>query len=87
MPIDINLVIAGFFVGALVGLTGMGGGAVMTPFLISVVGVSPVLAVGTDLVYSAATKIGAVAPRVAASPMATRGEERAKNVPRAEIVP
>jgi len=35
----------------------MGGGAVMTPFLISVVGVGPVVAVGTDLVYSAATKI------------------------------
>ena len=57
MPIDPSLVAAGFVVGLLVGLTGMGGGAVMTPFLISVVGVSPVLAVGTDLVYSAATKI------------------------------
>ncbi len=40
-----------------VGLTGMGGGAVMTPFLISVVGIGPVVAVGTDLIYSAATKI------------------------------
>jgi uncharacterized membrane protein YfcA len=57
MPIDIGLVVAGFCVGALVGLTGMGGGAVMTPFLISVIGVGPVVAVGTDLVYSAATKI------------------------------
>jgi uncharacterized membrane protein YfcA len=57
MPIDAGLVGAGFFVGLLVGLTGMGGGAVMTPFLISVVGISPVLAVGTDLIYSAATKI------------------------------
>jgi hypothetical protein len=35
----------------------MGGGAVMTPFLIAIVGVGPVVAVGTDLVYSAATKI------------------------------
>jgi uncharacterized protein len=35
----------------------MGGGAVMTPFLITAVGISPVLAVGTDLIYSAATKI------------------------------
>lgn len=51
------LVAAGFAVGLLVGLTGMGGGAIMTPFLISVVGVGPVVAVGTDLVYSAATKI------------------------------
>jgi uncharacterized membrane protein YfcA len=57
MSIDIGLAVAGFFVGALVGLTGMGGGAVMTPFLISAVGVGPVVAVGTDLVYSAATKI------------------------------
>jgi uncharacterized membrane protein YfcA len=57
LPIDPLLVAAGFGVGLLVGLTGMGGGAVMTPFLITVVGVGPVVAVGTDLVYSAATKI------------------------------
>jgi len=57
MPIDAPLIAAGFVVGLLVGLTGMGGGAVMTPFLISVVGIGPVVAVGTDLVYSAATKI------------------------------
>jgi uncharacterized membrane protein YfcA len=57
MPIDPGLVVAGFLVGLLVGLTGMGGGAIMTPFLIAVVGVSPVMAVGTDLIYSAVTKI------------------------------
>ena len=57
MAVDAGFVAAGFFVGLLVGLTGMGGGAVMTPFLISVVGVGPVVAVGTDLVYSAVTKI------------------------------
>src|SRR5690242_4610442 len=57
MHIDPALVAAGFLVGLLVGLTGMGGGAVMTPFLISVVGVGPVVAVGTDLIYSSATKI------------------------------
>lgn len=57
MPIDPGLVAAGFLVGVLIGLTGMGGGAVMTPFLISVLGVGPVVAVGTDLIYSAATKI------------------------------
>lgn len=57
MPLDPGFVAAGFVVGLLVGLTGMGGGAVMTPFLISVVGVGPVVAVGTDLIYSAATKI------------------------------
>jgi uncharacterized protein len=57
MPIDPGLVAAGFLVGVLIGLTGMGGGAVMTPFLISVLGIGPVVAVGTDLIYSAATKI------------------------------
>lgn len=57
MPFDGALVAAGLLVGLLIGLTGMGGGAIMTPFLISVVGVSPVLAVGTDLIYSAVTKI------------------------------
>jgi uncharacterized membrane protein YfcA len=57
MPVDAGLIAAGFLVGLFVGLTGMGGGAVMTPFLISVVGVGPVVAVGTDLVYSAVTKI------------------------------
>jgi uncharacterized membrane protein YfcA len=54
---DVGLTLAGFVVGLLVGLTGMGGGAIMTPFLISVVGVGPIVAVGTDLVYNAATKI------------------------------
>ena len=57
MPFDTALVAAGFVVGLLVGLTGMGGGAIMTPFLITVVGVGPVMAVGTDLIYSAVTKI------------------------------
>lgn len=53
---DIGIVAAGFVVGTLIGLTGMGGGALMAPFLILVVGVRPVVAVGTDLVYSAVTK-------------------------------
>lgn len=50
------LVAAGFGVGALVGLTGVGGGALMTPLLISSFGVSPQVAVGTDLLYAAITK-------------------------------
>ncbi|MEW5828068.1 MAG: sulfite exporter TauE/SafE family protein [Chloroflexota bacterium] len=50
-------VLAGAAVGFLIGLTGMGGGALMTPFLILVMGVDPVLAVGTDLVFAAVTKI------------------------------
>jgi uncharacterized membrane protein YfcA len=47
----------GFVVGVLVGLTGMGGAALMTPFLILVLGTTPVVAVGTDLAYGAVTKI------------------------------
>jgi uncharacterized membrane protein YfcA len=47
---------AGFGVGFLVGLTGVGGGALMTPLLISTFGVSPAVAVGTDLLYASVTK-------------------------------
>lgn len=54
---DFTLPITGFVIGVLIGLTGMGGGALMTPFLILVVGTRPVVAVGTDLVYGAVTKI------------------------------
>jgi hypothetical protein len=46
----------GFGVGFLVGLTGVGGGALMTPLLISSFGVTPQIAVGTDLLYAAITK-------------------------------
>ena len=48
--------LSGFVVGAIVGLTGMGGGSLMTPLLILLFGVHPLTAVGTDLVYAAATK-------------------------------
>ena len=50
------LMAAGFGVGFLVGMTGVGGGALMTPLLISTFGVSPQVAVGTDLLYAAVTK-------------------------------
>ncbi|PRZ17414.1 sulfite exporter TauE/SafE [Laceyella sediminis] len=46
----------GFIVGLLVGLTGMGGGLLMTPLLILLYGFSPTMAVGTDLIYVAVTK-------------------------------
>lgn len=49
-------VASGLLVGTLVGLTGVGGGSLMTPILILVFGISPVAAVGTDLLYAAATK-------------------------------
>jgi uncharacterized protein len=48
--------LSGFFVGLLVGQTGMGGGALMTPLLILVFGVHPATAVGTDLLYASMTK-------------------------------
>lgn len=54
---DLTFPATGFVVGILVGLTGMGGAALMTPFLILVLGTTPVVAVGTDLVYGAITKI------------------------------
>ena len=46
----------GFCVGALVGLTGVGGGSLMTPLLILLFGIRPMTAVGTDLLYAAVTK-------------------------------
>ncbi len=53
--------IAGFVVGAIVGLTGVGGGSLMTPLLVLVFGVAPVTAVGTDLLYAGLTKAGGIA--------------------------
>jgi uncharacterized membrane protein YfcA len=54
--IDPHFAVAGFLVGALVGVTGVGGGSLMTPILIVLFGVSPATAVGTDLLFAAATK-------------------------------
>lgn len=51
-------VASGFSVGLLVGMTGVGGGSLMTPLLILLFGVHPATAVGTDLLYAAATKAG-----------------------------
>src|SRR3954466_4099281 len=55
-PLDPLIVVFGLGVGTLVGLTGMGGGSLMTPLLIIVAGIKPVTAVGTDLAYGAVTK-------------------------------
>jgi uncharacterized membrane protein YfcA len=46
----------GLGVGVLVGLTGIGGGSLMTPLLLIVVGTQPVVAIGTDIAYGALTK-------------------------------
>lgn len=51
-------VLAGFVVGVIVGLTGVGGGSLMTPLLIFGFGIKPAFAVGTDLLFAAATKFG-----------------------------
>src|SRR5271167_2958134 len=54
--IDPLYVLSGFCVGALVGMTGVGGGSLMTPILVLLFGIHPVTAVGTDLLYASATK-------------------------------
>lgn len=48
--------VSGFLVGLIVGVTGVGGGSLMTPLLVLFFGVSPTTAVGTDLLYSSITK-------------------------------
>ncbi|UFJ39820.1 sulfite exporter TauE/SafE family protein [Brevibacillus humidisoli] len=53
---DLQLIIIGLFVGFLVGLTGVGGAALLTPILV-MLGVQPTIAVGTDLVYNSITKV------------------------------
>lgn len=53
--------ISGFVVGALVGLTGVGGGSLMTPLLLLLFGVPPSIAVGTDLLYASITKASGTA--------------------------
>jgi uncharacterized membrane protein YfcA len=71
---DPTIILFGLGVGLLVGITGMGGGSLMTPLLILVIGTKPVVAVGTDLAYGAVTKTlggwrhfrkGTVFPRLA----------------------
>ena len=55
---DAAYTLSGFVVGAIVGLTGVGGGSLMTPLLVLLFGVHPATAVGTDLLYAAVTKAG-----------------------------
>lgn len=60
MTFDIAQIISGFLVGFLVGLTGVGGGSLMTPILVFLFGYAPKAAVGTDLLFAAITKTGGV---------------------------
>ncbi len=59
--IDPLYALSGFAVGALVGMTGVGGGSLMTPLLILLFGIHPATAVGTDLLYASATKTAGTA--------------------------
>ena len=53
---DLLYSLTGFGIGLLVGMTGLAGGSLLTPLLILLFGIHPATAVGTDLLYSAATK-------------------------------
>ena len=53
---DFGFIVAGFLVGFLVGLTGVGGGSLMTPILLLFFHIKPAFAVGTDLLYASITK-------------------------------
>ena len=53
--------VAGLLVGAIVGVTGVGGGALMTPILVLLFGIAPTTAVGTDLLYASITKMAGTA--------------------------
>lgn len=61
----LSYVISGFVVGLLVGLTGVGGGSLMTPLLTLLFGINPTVAVGTDLAFASVTKTaGTLAHRI-----------------------
>jgi uncharacterized protein len=61
---DWKLSLAGFLIGALVGMTGMGGGSLMTPMLVLIFGFKPTIAIGTDILHGAIFKsFGAVRHR------------------------
>jgi uncharacterized membrane protein YfcA len=53
---DPKIILFGFGIGLLVGMTGMGGASLMTPMLILLFGITPVTAIGTDIFYAAVTK-------------------------------
>ena len=57
---DLVYSFAGFIVGFIIGLTGVGGGSLMTPILVIIFAIKPAVAVGTDLLYAAITKSGGI---------------------------
>jgi hypothetical protein len=60
MDFNVPQIVSGLLVGFLVGLTGVGGGSLMTPILVFIFGFAPKAAVGTDLLFAAITKSGGV---------------------------
>jgi len=57
---DLFYILTGALVGFIIGLTGVGGGSLMTPILVLGFNINPAIAVGTDLLYAAITKAGGV---------------------------
>ncbi len=58
MTMDFGYVLSGLLIGTIVGMTGVGGGSLMTPLLVIAFGIQAPVAVGTDLLYAAITKAG-----------------------------
>src|ERR687895_580497 len=71
---DPKLAIAGLLIGLLVGMTGMGGGSLMTPMLVFLFGFKPTVAIGTDILHGAIFKsFGAVRHRQLGTVLAAGG--------------
>ena len=60
---DLVFVVSGLIVGFVIGMSGVGGGSIMTPLLVMGFGVAPTTAVGTDLLYAGITKAGGTVAR------------------------
>jgi uncharacterized membrane protein YfcA len=74
--------IAGLIVGFIVGMTGVGGGSLMTPLLTLLFGVNPAVAVGTDLAFASATK---TAGTLSSAPAGASGFACENRPPRADL--
>src|SRR5689334_14321754 len=57
LSLDPRISLVGLIVGLMIGLSGVGGGSLVTPLLVLALGVKPAVAVGTDLLYSVPTKL------------------------------
>src|SRR5918911_50061 len=68
LSIDPRIALVGLVVGALVGLSGVGGGSLVTPLLVLALGIKPAVAIGTDLLYSVPTKLLGATPHPGHAP-------------------